>query len=837
MNKGTFQKLLPHLIALIVFLLVAVIYCKPALEGKVLQQHDVTQWKAMAQDAFEYKERTGHFPLWTKSMFSGMPAYQIAMEAGNALSPGFFYYVLTLGLPKPISFFFLASICFYFLSIVLRVNPYISIIGGLAYAYATYNPIIIAAGHDTKMQSIALLPAFIGSILLVYGGRYWLGGALTALTATLLVGMNHPQIVYYGLMIAVFMTVAYIISWVRKGNSRHLALSLAIVAFAGLLGVLTNAVSLLTTYEYAKSSIRGGSELGDGTSGATRTGLSNDYALSYSMYKTEPFVMMVPNMYGGSGTAIEELVDDSKALEALQAMPQELSSQIAGARSSYWGGIGPTSGPPYVGAVICFLALMGFFILDNRHKWWILSLLVLSLLMSWGSYFEGFNSVLLNVLPMYNKFRAPSMIIVIPTFLLCMMAVMSLHAMLFAENNEAFKDRFKKGLLLNAGVLLVLLIIYFTSDYKSSGDEQLLSQVGAAPEQVQGYVRGFLNGLEEDRKSLFFSSLLRTLFLMLASAGVLWLAIRGKMGKWVAVGVLGVMALADVMSVNTKYLNSENYQEQEEYDVSFTPTPVDTQIMQDTSYYRVLDVRQGLSVALGMQGALPSYFHNSIGGYHPAKLSIYQDLIQHQLSKFPNSLPVINMLNTKYVIQADQSGAASVFTNPDAAGPAWFVKALRFEKGPAEVMNALSTFSPRDTAILFEKDKAIVPAASAQDSASQIRLISNSNDELIYSSSSASAGFAVFSEIYYEKGWKAFIDGKETPIVRTNYVLRGLTVPAGQHEIRFAFKPDSYFTGKTISLVAGLLVLLFLAVAVYMTYKNRNTFSSEENSRIAKRNV
>jgi hypothetical protein len=555
------------------------------------------------------------------------------------------------------------------------------------------------------------------------------------------------------------------------------------------------------------------------------------------MYKTEPFVMMVPNMYGGSGTAIEELVDDSKALEALQAMPQELSSQIAGARSSYWGGIGPTSGPPYVGAVICFLALMGFFILDNRHKWWILSLLVLSLLMSWGSYFEGFNSVLLNVLPMYNKFRAPSMIIVIPTFLLCMMAVMSLHAMLFAENNEAFKDRFKKGLLLNAGVLLVLLIIYFTSDYKSSGDEQLLSQVGAAPEQVQGYVRGFLNGLEEDRKSLFFSSLLRTLFLMLASAGVLWLAIRGKMGKWVAVGVLGVMALADVMSVNTKYLNSENYQEQEEYDVSFTPTPVDTQIMQDTSYYRVLDVRQGLSVALGMQGALPSYFHNSIGGYHPAKLSIYQDLIQHQLSKFPNSLPVINMLNTKYVIQADQSGAASVFTNPDAAGPAWFVKALRFEKGPAEVMNALSTFSPRDTAILFEKDKAIVPAASAQDSASQIRLISNSNDELIYSSSSASAGFAVFSEIYYEKGWKAFIDGKETPIVRTNYVLRGLSVPAGQHEIRFAFKPDSYFTGKTISLVAGLLVLLFLAVAVYMTYKNRNTFSSEENSRIAKRNV
>ncbi len=757
-----------------------------------------------------------------------MPAYQIAMEAGNALSPGFFYYVFTLGLPKPISFFFLASVCFYFLSIVLRVNPYIAIIGGLAYAYATYNPIIIAAGHDTKMQSIALLPAFIGSLLLVFRGKYWLGGALTALTSTLLVGMNHPQIVYYGLMIAFFMTVAHAVQWARAGKGRHLAIALAIVAVAGALGVLTNAVSLLTTYEYAKSSIRGGSELANSTSGSTRTGLSSDYALSYSMYKTEPFVMMVPNMYGGSGTAIEEMVEESKALEALQAMPQELASQISGARTAYWGGIGVTSGPPYVGAVICFLALMGFFILDNRHKWWILSLLVLSLLMSWGSFFEGFNTVLLNVLPMYNKFRAPSMIIVIPTFLLCMMAVLSLHKMLFTERDAAFRERFKKGLLLNAGVFAVLLAIYFTADYRSEGDEQLRTQVAAAPEQVQGYVRTFLNGLEEDRKSLFFSSLLRTLFIMALSAGILWLAVREKMGKWIAVGTLGVIALIDVMSVNTKYLNGGNYQEQEEYDVSFTPTPVDAQIMQDTSYYRVLDVRQGLSVALGMQGALPSYFHNSIGGYHPAKLSIYQDLIQHQLSKFPASLPVVNMLNTKYIIQADQTGVASAFTNPDAAGPAWFVKAVRFEKGAAEVMNALSNFSPRDTAILFDRDRAAIAPPANTDSAARIQLVRNSNDELVYNSASAAPGFGVFSEVYYEKGWKAFIDGKEAPIVRTNYVLRGLSIPAGQHEIRFTFRPESYFSGKTISLIAGLLVLLSLAAAAWFNYKGRDPMSVED---------
>jgi hypothetical protein len=820
MKHGLLKKLLPHLIAVGVFLVVAVVYCRPVLEGKVLQQHDVTQWKAMAQNSFVYKETHGRFPLWTNSMFSGMPAYQIAMDQKTILSPGIFYSLLTLGLPKPISFFFLACVCFYFLSQVLRVNPYIGIIGSLAYAYVTYNPIIVAAGHDTKMQSIAFIPALIGSLILIYEKKYWLGGALTALASALLIGMNHPQIAYYTFLIALFMTVGYAIHWIRQRDFKHLALSGAIVLVAALIGVLSNAVTIFTTYEYAKASIRGGSELAGAGTNSTKTGLSKDYALSYSMYKMEPFVMLVPKMFGGSN-GLEVAEEDSKAIEQLQQMPQELAQQLQYNLGSYWGGIGQTAGPPYAGAIICFLALIGFFILDTKHKWWVLALSLLAILMSWGSYFEGFNTFLLKALPMYNKFRAPSMTIVIPTFLFCMMAVMTLQKIIAAEKKDELWQRYKKGLYLTGGVFAGLLLFYFSADYRSEGDQALLNQVQQAtvPAQVKEYVNSFLNALQDDRRSLFLSSLIRSFFFIAAAAFMLWLRLRKGTQTAIVLGVVGLLAFIDVMAVDTKYLNAENYQDETEYQAAFTPTPQDAQILQDTSYYRVFDIRQGIPVALGLQGAAPSYFHKSIGGYHPAKLSIYQDLIEHQLSKFPASMPVVNMLNTKYVIQADAQGAGAVVANPDALGAAWFVKGVRFENGAAAVMNALSNFSPRDTAVVFAADKTKVTVQQQLDDAATIRLIKNDNDVVTYESSSASAGFAVFSEIFYDYGWKAHIDGKETPIIRTNYVLRGLNVPAGNHQIRFEFKPQSYYTGERIAMIASLLIFVVLALAAWQVYK------------------
>ncbi|MCW3120487.1 MAG: hypothetical protein JWM28_4569, partial [Chitinophagaceae bacterium] len=347
MNKGLFRKVLPHLIAVVVFLIVAAVYCKPALQGKVLSQGDVTQWKGMFEDMRKYKETHGHLPLWTNGMFSGMPGYQIALEPYNPATTSYFHGLFSLWLPKPLNFFFLACICFYFLSQVLRANPYLGIIGALAYAYATYNPIIISAGHDTKMMALGYMPAVVGSLLLIYEKKYLLGAALTALVTSLLIGANHPQITFYTLLVIVFMSAAYAIRWIQQKEFRHLLLTFGIAIGAGIVGVLANAVNLITTYEYSKESIRGGSVLADATSDQTKTGLSTDYALSYSFYKTEPLVLMFPRIYGGSSNTFEVPEDKSKALDALRQMPQQLAQQIQGNLQFYWGGINQgTSGPP-----------------------------------------------------------------------------------------------------------------------------------------------------------------------------------------------------------------------------------------------------------------------------------------------------------------------------------------------------------------------------------------------------------------------------------------------------------------------------------------------------------
>lgn len=829
MKKGLVQRLLPHLIAVGVFLIVAVIYCKPVLQGEVLKQEDITQWRAMSKSLFDYKEKHGHFPLWTNSMFSGMPAYQIAMEADNPVSPGFFYYIFTLGLPKPISFFFLACICFYFLSQVLRVNPYIGIIGALAFAYATYNPVLIATGHDTKVQSIAFMPAVIGSLILLYERKYLWGAALTALSVSLLIGMNHMQIVYYTAIIAGIMTIGYLVYWIRQKDVKHIIYSLGIALLAGMAGVFVNAVTLFTTLDASKTTIRGGTELPDENS--TPTGLSKDYAFSYSMYKTEPFVMMVPKMYGGSD-ALEVPEEKSKALDELrtimqqtQQAPPQAQQQVQMLQRSlraYWGGIGGTSGPPYVGAIICFLAIIGFFILDTKHKWWILATCILSIVMSWGGYFDAFNSFLLKTMPLYNKFRAPSVMMVIPTFLFCMMAVMTLQKIISTENRNELWDRYKKGLFFTAGLFVVLLLIYFSSDFTTDSDKELLKQFGNDPD---GYVRRFFNALIDDRKGLFMSSLIRSFFFIAAAAFVLWLSIRKKIQSWIVLAVVGLLAFIDVMAVDVDYLSSENYQDAMEQQNTFIASPGDNQVLADKGYFRVFDLRQGFGTLT--YGAPTAYFHNSIGGYHPAKLSIYQDLIQHQLSKIdvqqlymnPGSSPALNMLNTKYILLADASGRFdTAFLNPSALGPVWFVKAVRFESSPQVVMNALGSFSPADTAIVYEKDKQLVSYSPAADSAASIQLVKNENDEIVYSSNSATNRFAVFSEVYYDRGWKAYIDDKETPIVRTNYVLRGLSVPAGRHTIRFVFHPRSFYSGKTISLFAGILVLLLILAAAVQTY-------------------
>ncbi len=828
MKKIDRKQWLPHVIAVVVFILVAVVYCKPTLDGKVLQQLDVTQWKGMAQNSFEYKEKHGHFPLWSNGIFSGMPAFQITSVGSNPVSIGYLNNVFTLNLPKPISFFFLACVCFYFLSQVLKVNPYIGIFGALAYAYATYNPVIVAVGHDTKMQAIAYLPAFLASLLLLYDKKYLWGAALTAIFTTLLIAANHLQITYYAFLMVLIMSIVFGIRWIRQKDYKHLILSISIVIGAGLLGVMVNAVTLFTTYEYSKKTIRGGSQLGDDKGTVTKTGLSRDYALSYSVYKTEPLTMMFPKIYGGSSQVLEVAEDKSKAIEALQQMPGQMGQSLQGYLQFYWGGIDQgTSGPPYAGAIICFLALIGFVILDGKHKWWILTACILTLFMSWGKYFEGFNGFLLDTLPMYNKFRAPSMILVIPTLLVGVMAILTLDKILTTSDHQLIFQKYKKGLLVVAGAFVLALLVYFTGDFMGASDKALTSQLGAIQDPQQKAAIGemanaFIKGLKEDRHSLLLSDLFRSLIFVLLAGVTILLFIKSKIKSIVVILVVGVLSFIDLMMIDSKYLTAENYQDNAEYENVFKPSAVDAMISKDTSYYRVLDLSQGDIRYAFNSGAQSAYFHKSIGGYHPAKLSIYQDLIEKQLYNFPNCMPVMDMLNAKYIVipPQGQGGQVTVQQNPQALGAAWFVKAIDYKKGPAEVMKALTAFNPKDTAIVDEQDRSKITVNNT-DSAAAVKLLYNDNDIIEYTAASQSGGFAVFSEVYYDDGWVATVDGKETPIIRTNYVLRGLPLPAGNHRIKFEFKPASFYNSNKAGIGASVLIWILLICAIVSSLRKR----------------
>ena len=816
--------LLPHLIAVVVFLLIAIVYCKPAFEHKVLQQADVTQWKAMAQNSYEYKEKHNVFPLWTQGMFGGMPAYQIALEANVFTLQGIAHDLLTLWLPKLPAFFFLACICFYFLSQVLRVNPWIGIIGALTFAYATYNPTALVAGHDTKMTALAYLPAFIGSILLIYEKKYLTGLALTALFTMLFVGANHPQIIYYGMIIVAFMSLAYIIRWIKAKDLRHLAIAGSLTGLAGLIGLLCNAVATFTTYDYAPASNRGGSELAVAGGIVTKSGLSQEYAFSYSTYKTESFELLVPKIYGGGGDGTD-MIDKSKAVEALQSMPPQLGQALQGNLRFYWGGISDsgTGGPAYAGAIVCLLSILAFFVLDNKHKWWILAVCILSFLMSWGGYFLDFNAFLLNHLPGYNKFRAPSVILVIPNFLFCILATLTLQQLFTipASDREAFWKKYKKGLYFTGGLFVILLLMYFSFDYTTAADKDIQKRAAGMQPQVLEYVHSFLTALREDRQSLFFGSLIRSLLFAAAAAVLAGLAIKGKLKPILAIGLIGGLAFIDLIGMDVQYLSYDRYQEEDEAQAVYTPTPSDKIVLHDPSWFRVLDLRQGGLNSL-TYGAQTAYFHHSIGGYHPAKLSIYNDLIDNQLFKFPDCMPVVNMLNTKYIFQPTQDGHDSVILNPGALGPVWFVQTVKYAATPKAVMDDLTGLDTKDTAVLFTKDqgKAVYDAASAGDT---ISLQKADNDEMIYQSQTSGKRFAVFSEVFYDRGWHAYIDDTdtETPIIRTNYVLRGLSVPAGKHTIRFTFHPASFYTGKTLQMLAGLVLLLLLITAAAIEWRGQ----------------
>ena len=820
MKQFQWKSLLPHAIAIGIFLVVAVIFCKPALEGKVLSQSDVSHWKGMAQDLFNYKATHGHYPLWNNNLFGGMPAYQIAMEAANPITPIYFHQLFMLFLGKPIGFFFLLCIGFYFLSQVIGTKSWIGILGSIAYAYATYDPIIIAVGHDTKMQAMAYMPALLGALWLIYKKEYWWGAALTALFSFLLIAMNHLQVTYYFLIMAGIMTIAFMIQWIKQKEYKHLGISLAIALSMGALGVGPNIVSLATTSDYAKATMRGGSVMLDSTGTATKSkGLEIDYAFYYGSYGlAETYTFLVPGVYGGSSGGELDIHSNfaKKALE--RGIPEDQAAQIAGYMPTYWGPQPMTSGPVYLGAIICFLFILGMVYLKTWHRWWILAVCILAVMMSWGSNFMGFNSFLFNNLPLYNKFRAPSIILILPQLLFPLLGIMALQQLLFEEKNKAIAlASLKKAVYITGAFILGAVLLYFSFDYAGKDDQiknMLTQMLGGNQEEANN----FYNVLKEDRRSMFGSDLIRSIIFIAGAVALLWFAIQQKLKTIYALIAILVLSSADLFTVGKRYLSEKNFEDAEVVNESqFAPTPIDQQILSDTSKPRVLNLTTD-----PYTDAITAYHHRSVGGYHPAKLSIYNDLIQFQLNKQPMNIGVLNMLNTRYfIVPNPQNGQPGLQVNPAALGHVWFVKGIQYEKDPGAVMKAMNQFSPADTAIVEEQYKTSIPFAPEYDSTANIAQVLNDNDLIRYRSNSTKNQFAVFSEIFYDRGWKATIDGKEAPIVKVNYVLRGLAIPAGNHEIVFEFKPASYYNSAKIAVITSAPIWILLVLAAFFSLRKK----------------
>lgn len=813
------KKALPHVLAILVFLVVTLLFCKPVLDGKVLNQHDsgISGWKGSAQNAFEVKEKTGTMPLWSTSVFSGMPNYQIAMEGKSAL-PVDLNKVLGLGLPKPMNFFFIACVCFYILCIVLRFNPVIGILGGLAFAYSTYNPLIVSAGHETKMLAIAYMPFLLAGLLLIFTKRYWIGLAVATLGATLELMANHPQVAYYFFIIAGAITIAYVINWVKNKELKHLAVSLSLSAVAALIGLGCYALAFLSTNEYAKYTMRGGKSVeitGTEVKAANTRGLDADYAMSYSMSQVEPLIMLMPKAVGGSSSTT--LKEDSKVIEKLAAagVPEMQAAQFIGQIPAYWGGMTKpgdySGGPAYIGAIIFILAIIGFVIVQNPMKWPLLIASVLAVMMSWGSYFLGFNEWLLNNLPLYNKFRAPSMALVICQLTLPLMAVITLYTLFFAKDSkEILRSNFKKILYTLAGITAFLGLLYIAQSYTSAFDQQIM-QMQLDPNGGDTFNRAIIAGMKADRQSLFGAQVMRAVLFMLLVLGVIYAVLKNMLKPVVAVTLLAVVCLIDLWVIDKQYFPDELYVAKDEVASQVeVPTAIDQEILKDKDpHFRVYDVQ-------ARDDNRVSYFHRSARGYSAAKLRIYQDVIERYFTGMPDQ-QVLNALDVRYIISRGEDGQQHLIPNPDAYGAAWFVKAVKPVATEVEELQAAGNTNLRDTAVVPQS--ALKGGANlVADTTSSITLAKYTNDEIEYNTNSSSGGFVVFSEIYYPAGWKASIDGKETDIIKTNYFMRGLVVPAGKHHIKMVFDPETVKRGMTISYLSSWLLILVVLGGFFMQW-------------------
>lgn len=799
MKEFRLKKYLPHLTAVLIFLVLTLGYFSPLLEGKKLKQPDISNWKGMSKEIVDYREKTGEEPLWTNSMFGGMPAYQISVEYKSNLIRHADN-IFKLGLPHPANLVIIYFLGFFILLMVLRVNPWLAFAGAAAFAFSSYFFIILEAGHNSKAHAIGYMAPVLAGIILSYRGKKIAGALLTALFLALEIRANHLQITYYLMLMVIIFGITELISAFKEKRIPDFLKTTGLLFIAALLAVSTNITSLWATWEYGKETIRGRSELSTNPENRT-SGLDKDYATSWSYGRAETFSLLIPNVKGG---ATGSLGENEKAMDKVD---RDWAQTIAG-QNHYWGDQPFTSGPVYAGAIMVFLFVLGLFILKGNMRWWLLAATVLSILLSWGKNFMPLTDFFLHYIPGYNKFRAVSMILVIAELTIPLLGILALKEVI--EKPELLKQK-RRGFFIALGFTAGLALVFFILpqtffDFLSGMEKSFIAEQRATVDSGQAaQLEQFAHNLTIARVAVFKADAIRTVLFILLAAAALLLYERKSIGKGILTAVISVLILADMVPVAYRYLNNDNFVSKTLVNNPFTPTDANKLISKDSDpNFRVLN-----TTVSTFQDASTSYFHKSIGGYHGAKLRRYQELIDHHISKYNES--VLNMLNTKYFIVTDENRRPTAQLNMDALGHAWFVKEYTLVDNADEEIEALTAFNPEITAVVDKRfSDRLSGFVAAPDSTAQIKLKSYAPNKLKYTYNAATDQLAVFSEIYYDKGWNAYVDGKPAPYLRANYVLRAMAVPAGSHEIEFRFEPVVYRTGESISLAGSLLLLLLL---------------------------
>ncbi|MCL7763218.1 YfhO family protein [Polaribacter sp. Z014] len=788
-----FTKILPYIVAVAIFALASIIYFHPLLKGQKLNQSDITQFTGMVKEINDFRADKNAEPYWTGASFSGMPAYQV-----SAYYPNDFVRVLDITLrflPRPADYTFLYFLSFFVLMMALKVNWRLAIFGSLAFGFSTYLIIIFGAGHNAKAHAIAYMPLVLAGLLWVFQKRYILGFLVTGVAMALEIYTNHPQMTYYLGFSLLILGMVELINAIKEKIIPTFIKQVIVILAAVLLGVGANSSRLMAMKEYADHSTRGKSELTinpDGTKKAVTKGLDKAYITEYSYAKLETFNLFIPRFMGG-GT-MEKLGGDSNFYQLLEAKAgKKAAKEYSEQALTYWGDQNIVEAPAYIGAVIFFLFFLGMFLVKGRLKQWLVAATVFSILMSWGRNFDVLTNFFIDYFPLYNKFRAVSSIQIIAELSVPILGVLALKEFFSSKiSSDEKRDALKKAVYVFGGLIIVgFLLAHGFSTFEGLRDAQYKQ------------LPGLTDAIISDRKSMLLTDTLRSLFLMILSAGVLWMLLKEKLKQGVAILVLTLFILFDLISVDKKYVNETDFKSARKIDKPFIASTADKIILQDKSHYRV-----GNFTVNPMNDGSTSYFHQSIGGYHAAKLGRYQELFDFQIAK--NNMQVLNMLNTKYFIIGNDKGEKQSQLNPDANGNAWFVEHVKIVNSANQEIQALDSLNTKTVAVYQSdpsvKDRIIFPKEI--DSTASIKLLNYDVTTLTYQSKTNKEQFAVFSEIYYKDGWNAYVDGKLTPYVRVDYVLRGMTIPAGEHTIEFKFEPKVIQQGKIISLSSYALLLL-----------------------------